>query len=186
MSRFSNFIFAAFLIVILIVPIFLIGLLIFVSSKGPILFWSSRVGRNNSRFNMAKFRTMKLGTPISATHLLPDPGSHLTLVGGWLRKSSLDELPQLWNILIGDMNFVGPRPALYNQDDLIAMRTKLGVHQLTPGLTGWAQVNGRDELPIDEKVRLDFFYLLNKSPLLDFKILWLTILKVAKSDGISH
>ena len=187
MSRFSNFIFAAFLIAILIVPIFLIGLLIFVSSKGPILFWSSRVGKNNSRFNMAKFRTMKLGTPISATHLLPDPGSHLTLVGGWLRKSSLDELPQLWNILIGDMNFVGPRPALYNQDDLIAMRTKLGVHQLTPGLTGWAQVNGfRGEITNPDQIKMrvnkDLWYLENWTIWLDIRILFLTVYKVFKGD----
>jgi len=186
MNRILNFILAFFGTMLFLVPCVLIGLLIYVTSGGPVFFWSSRIGKDNTLFNMVKFRTMKLGTPVSATHLLCDPSSHLTVFGRFLRKTSLDELPQLWNILIGDMSFVGPRPALYNQHDLVEMRTKCGVHILLPGLTGWAQVNGRDEVPIAEKVKLDHYYLINKSILLDMKILWLTVRKVVSQDGISH
>jgi len=139
---------------VLLLPIVLVALAVRITSKGPALYWSDRVGRNNNIFKMPKFRSMRVGTPAVATHLLADPRSHLTPIGSFLRKSSLDELPQLWSILVGDMSFVGPRPALFNQDDLIALRTQQGVHALVPGLTGWAQVNGRDELPIPDKVKL--------------------------------
>ena len=145
-----------------------------------------RVGRNNVIFKMPKFRSMRMGTPAVATHLLADARSHLTPIGSFLRKSSLDELPQLWSILAGDMSFVGPRPALFNQQDLIALRTEQGVHTLVPGLTGWAQVNGRDELPIPEKVKLDVAYLQRQSLWFDIRILWLTFVKVLKRDGVSH
>ena len=170
----------------LITPIFLIIVCVRVSSKGPALYWSYRIGRNNNIFHMPKFRSMRIGTPAVATHLLQDPKSYLTPIGSFLRKSSLDELPQLWSILKGDMSFVGPRPALYNQDDLIALRTKAGVHTLQPGLTGWAQVNGRDEIPISEKVKLDVEYMQRQSFWFDIYILWLTALKVIKRDGVSH
>ncbi len=156
------------------------------TSIGPILYWSSRVGRNNELFKMPKFRTMRVGTPAVATHLLEDPGQHLTPIGSFLRKTSLDELPQLWSILKGDMSFVGPRPALFNQDDLIALRTQYGVHKLVPGLTGWAQINGRDELPIPEKVALDVEYLHHRSFWFDMKILVLTVIKVIKRDNVTH
>lgn len=156
------------------------------TSKGPVLYWSDRVGRDNKIFRMPKFRSMQVGTPAVATHLLANANAHLTPVGSFLRKSSLDELPQLWSILVGDMSFVGPRPALFNQDDLISLRTHQGVHVLLPGLTGWAQVNGRDELPIPEKVRLDVEYLRRRSLALDVRILWLTFVKVLKRDGVSH
>ncbi len=156
------------------------------TSPGPILYWSERVGRNNKLFKMPKFRSMFVGTPTVATHLLVDAESHLTPIGNFLRKSSMDELPQLWSILIGDMSFIGPRPALFNQYDLIELRTQLGVHELLPGLTGWAQVNGRDELLIPQKVALDAEYLLHRSFWLDIKILWLTFLKVVQHDGVSH
>ena len=145
-----------------------------------------RVGRNNVIFKMPKFRSMRVGTPAVATHLLADARSHLTPIGSFLRKSSLDELPQLWSILAGNMSFVGPRPALFNQQDLIALRTEQGVHTLVPGLTGWAQVNGRDELPIPEKVKLDVAYLQRQSLLFDIRILWLTFVKVLRRDGVSH
>jgi O-antigen biosynthesis protein WbqP len=145
-----------------------------------------RVGRNNVIFKMPKFRSMRMGTPAVATHLLVDASSHLTPIGSFLRKSSLDELPQLWSILAGDMSFVGPRPALFNQLDLITLRTKQGVHTLVPGLTGWAQVNGRDELPISEKVKLDAVYLQRQSLWFDVRILWMTFVKVLKRDGVSH
>lgn len=171
---------------ILALPILLVAVAVRLTSSGPALYWSNRVGRNNKIFKMPKFRSMRVGTPAVATHLLTDPKSHLTPIGSFLRKSSLDELPQLWSILTGDMSFVGPRPALYNQDDLIAMRTQCGVHELVPGLTGWAQINGRDELPIPEKVKLDEVYLKNRSLWLDIKILWLTFVKVVRRDGISH
>ena len=156
------------------------------TSSGPVLYWSDRVGRHNTIFKMPKFRSMRVGTPAIATHLLGNPHQHLTPIGSFLRKSSLDELPQLWSILVGDMSFVGPRPALFNQYDLIALRTELGVHVLLPGLTGWAQVNGRDELPIAEKVNLDVIYLKRKSLLFDIRILWLTFIKVLRRDGVSH
>lgn len=171
---------------VLALPIALVALAVRLTSQGPALYWSNRVGRNNQIFRMPKFRSMRVGTPAVATHLLADPKAHLTPIGSFLRKSSLDELPQLWSILTGDMSFVGPRPALFNQDDLIALRTECGVHQLVPGLTGWAQVNGRDELPIPQKVALDAEYLKNRSLWLDIKILWLTFIKVLRSDGVTH
>jgi O-antigen biosynthesis protein WbqP len=156
------------------------------TSKGPAIYWSDRVGRDNTLFRMPKFRSMRTETPAVATHLLTDTTAWLTPIGGFLRKSSLDELPQLWSILVGDMSIVGPRPALFNQDDLIALRTEHGVHTLRPGLTGWAQVNGRDELPIPDKVRLDVFYLENRSFGLDLKTIWMTVGKVLRARDISH
>ena len=171
---------------ILLVPVLLVGIAVRITSKGPTLYWSDRIGQNNVIFKMPKFRSMRLGTPAVATHLLGNPKSHLTPIGSFLRKSSLDELPQLWSILTGEMSFVGPRPALFNQRDLIALRTEQGIHTLVPGLTGWAQVNGRDELPIPEKVKLDAYYMQYKSLWFDIRILWLTLLKVLSSDGVSH
>jgi O-antigen biosynthesis protein WbqP len=172
--------------VILLAPILLLAVAIRLTSKGPALYWSDRVGRNNVIFKMPKFRSMKVETPVVATHLLADVRSYLTPIGSFLRKSSLDELPQLWSILAGDMSFVGPRPALFNQQDLISLRTEQGVHTLVPGLTGWAQVNGRDELPIPEKVNLDVVYLQKQSFWFDLRIIWMTLVKVLKSDGVSH
>jgi len=163
-----------------------LALLVRLTSPGPMLYWSDRVGKGNKIFRMPKFRSMRVGTPAVATHLLKDPKAYLTPIGSFLRKSSLDELPQLWSILRGDMSFVGPRPALFNQDDLIALRTSVGVHDLVPGLTGWAQVNGRDELPIPAKVQLDKEYLDRKSVWFDFRIMWMTFLKVIRSDGVTH
>ncbi|SHE23318.1 sugar transferase [methanotrophic endosymbiont of Bathymodiolus puteoserpentis (Logatchev)] len=186
MKRLFDLILALTATVILLLPIIMIAVLVKLTSKGPALYWSDRVGRNNGIFKMPKFRSMKIDTPVVATHLLPDPKSVLIPIGGFLRKSSLDELPQLWSILKGDMSFVGPRPALFNQDDLIALRTEKGVDKLLPGLTGWAQVNGRDELPIPQKVDLDFEYLQRCSFIFDFKILWMTFLKVVKRQGVSH
>jgi O-antigen biosynthesis protein WbqP len=171
---------------LLAAPLVLVALLVRMTSKGPSLYWSARVGRDNKIFQMPKFRTMRVGTPAVATHLLDSPASYMTPIGSFLRKSSLDELPQLWSILKGDMSFVGPRPALFNQEDLIALRTQAGVHTLMPGLTGWAQVNGRDELPIHQKVQLDVQYLHSRSFGLDLKILWMTALKVIARDGVSH
>ena len=162
------------------------AVLVKLTSKGPALYWSDRVGKDNHIFKMPKFRSMKVDTPAVATHLLNDPKRVLTPIGDFLRKSSLDELPQLWSILKGDMSFVGPRPALFNQDDLIALRTVKGVHRLVPGLTGWAQINGRDELPIPQKVALDVDYLQRQSLWLDIKIIWLTFVKVVKKEGVSH
>lgn len=172
--------------IILIIPITLTALAVRLTSKGPVLYWSSRVGKDNHLFQMPKFRSMKVDTPAVATHLLENPDSLLTPIGSFLRKSSLDELPQLWSILKGDMSFVGPRPALFNQDDLIALRTETGVHTLIPGLTGWAQINGRDELPIPDKVALDAEYLEKRSFWFDLKILFLTFIKVIRKDGITH
>lgn len=171
---------------ILFIPVVLVALLVRLTSAGPALYWSDRVGKNNTIFKMPKFRSMRVGTPAVATHLLADAHSHLTPVGNFLRKSSLDELPQLWSIICGDMSFVGPRPALFNQDDLIALRTQYGVEKLPPGLTGWAQVNGRDELPIPEKVKLDVEYLQRQSLPFDIKMIVLTFLKVVRRDGITH
>jgi len=171
---------------LLCVPLLLLALWVAITSKGPILYWSDRVGQHNRIFRMPKFRTMKVGTPAVATHLLADPQAQLTPVGGFLRRTSLDELPQLWSILKGDMSWVGPRPALFNQTDLIEMRTQSDVHQLVPGLTGWAQVNGRDELPLADKVRLDIEYLHRQSLLFDLHILWLTVRKVVHREGIAH
>jgi len=171
---------------VLFVPILLVALLVKLTSTGPVLYWSDRVGIHNDIFRMPKFRSMKVDTPAVATHLLKDPKSVLTPIGDFLRKSSLDELPQLWCILKGDMSFVGPRPALFNQDDLIGLRTQKGVHELLPGLTGWAQVNGRDELPISQKVELDVAYLKRQSFSFDIYILWRTFIKVIYRDGVSH
>jgi O-antigen biosynthesis protein WbqP len=171
---------------LLALPVLLIALLVRLSSKGAVLYWSDRVGRNNRLFRMPKFRTMRMNTPAVATHLLVNPDGYLTPIGGFLRKSSLDELPQLWNILKGEMSFVGPRPALFNQDDLIALRTAAGVHGCMPGLTGWAQVNGRDELPIPEKVALDAEYVRRQSLGFDLYILWRTFVKVLRQDNVSH
>ncbi|MBT9475498.1 sugar transferase [Polaromonas sp.] len=171
---------------VLAVPVLLVAVLVRLTSPGPALYWSDRVGRHNKIFKMPKFRSMRVGTPAVATHLLADARSHLTPIGSFLRKSSLDELPQLWSILVGDMSFVGPRPALFNQHDLIALRTQQGVHELVPGLTGWAQVNGRDELPIPDKVKLDVEYLQRQSLWFDIRILWMTFVKVLRRDGVSH
>ena len=171
---------------VLLVPIGLVALTVKLTSPGPALYWSDRVGRNNVIFKMPKFRSMRIGTPPVATHLLQDPSRFLTPIGGFIRKSSLDELPQLWSIVVGDMSFVGPRPALFNQADLIDLRTKAHVHTLVPGLTGWAQINGRDELPIPQKVALDAEYLKRQSFLLDCKILALTFIKVLRTDGVTH
>ena len=171
---------------LLFVPVLLVAMAVRLTSAGPALYWSDRVGRNNVIFKMPKFRSMLVGTPMVATHVLADARAHLTPIGSFLRKSSLDELPQLWSILAGDMSFVGPRPALFNQQDLIALRTEQGVHILVPGLTGWAQVNGRDELPIPEKVKLDVAYLQRQSLWFDVRILWMTFVKVLKRDGVSH
>jgi O-antigen biosynthesis protein WbqP len=186
MKRAFDLMFVLLLAPLLVLIILLVALLVRVSSAGPALYWSNRVGLNNRIFKMPKFRSMRIGTPAVATHLLNDPGAYLTPIGSFLRRSSLDELPQLWSILIGDMSFVGPRPALFNQDDLIALRTAQGVHELLPGLTGWAQVNGRDELPIPEKVKLDVEYLRRRSLWFDIYILWLTFVKVLRRDGVSH
>ncbi len=171
---------------VLLVPIVVVAMLVRLTSSGPALYWSDRVGRHNKIFKMPKFRSMRVGTPAVATHLLTNPKAHLTPIGSFLRKSSLDELPQLWSILGGDMSFVGPRPALFNQHDLIELRTQKNVHNLVPGLTGWAQVNGRDELPIPQKVALDAEYLQRQGFWFDIKILWLTFLKVVRRDGVSH
>ena len=186
MKRLFDLVLALIAACLLIVPIVVVAVLVKLTSKGPALYWSDRVGRHNRIFKMPKFRSMKVETPAVATHLLVDPGSVLTPVGCFLRKSSLDELPQLWCILKGEMSFVGPRPALFNQDDLIALRTAKGVDAVLPGLTGWAQVNGRDELPILEKVNLDAEYRERQSLWFDLKILWITFLKVIKQDGVSH
>lgn len=172
--------------VMLLAPLVVVAVLVRLTSPGPALYWSDRVGRDNKIFKMPKFRSMRVGTPAVATHLLTNPNAHLTPIGSFLRKSSLDELPQLWSILVGDMSFVGPRPALFNQHDLIDLRTQKGVHVLVPGLTGWAQVNGRDELPIDQKVRLDAEYLHRQNFWFDIRILWLTFLKVVQREGVSH
>jgi len=171
---------------LLLVPAMGIALLVKLTSPGPILYWSRRVGRNNAIFQMPKFRTMRVGTPAVATHLLTCPDKYLTPIGGFLRKNSLDELPQIWCILCGDMSLVGPRPALFNQDDLITLRTQEGVHVLVPGLTGWAQINGRDELPISAKVAFDAEYLRQQSFAFDLLILWRTVIKVLRRDGVSH
>lgn len=172
--------------VFLTLPFLIVAVVVRLSSTGPVIYWSDRVGRDNKLFRMPKFRTMLVDTPAMATHLLPDPKKFLTPVGSFLRKSSLDELPQLWSVLKGDMSFVGPRPALFNQEDLINLRTEKGVHILKPGITGWAQINGRDELPIPEKVKLDVDYLHKYSLFFDLKIIALTVLKVLCRDNIQH
>ena len=186
MKRLFDLVVAGTLSIVLLIPMLLIVLLVRVTSKGPVLYWSNRVGQNNKIFKMPKFRTMKLNTPAVATHLMSDAVAFLSPIGGFLRRTSIDELPQLFSILKGDMSFVGPRPALFNQDDLVALRTEKGVDQLIPGLTGWAQVNGRDELPIPEKIALDVEYMERRSYWFDMRILWMTFLKVVKRDGVSH
>ncbi len=186
MKRLFDLVLALIAAAILLAPFVLVWLAVRLTSRGPALYWSDRVGRDNVIFKMPKFRSMRVGTPAVATHLLSDPKVYLTPIGSFLRKSSLDELPQLWSILKGDMSFVGPRPALFNQDDLIALRTEAGVEKLVPGLTGWAQVNGRDELPIPQKVALDVAYMQRRSLWFDLRILWLTALKVVSRDGVSH
>ena len=186
MKRIFDIILAFNAALFLLLPTLLVALLVKLTSKGAVLYWSDRVGIRNDIFRMPKFRSMKTDTPAVATHLLEDPKSVLTPIGDFLRKSSLDELPQLWCILKGDMSFVGPRPALFNQDDLIGLRTQKGVHKLVPGLTGWAQVNGRDELPIPQKVELDVAYLKRQSFSFDIYILWRTFIKVIYRDGVSH
>jgi O-antigen biosynthesis protein WbqP len=175
MKRFFDLFLALVALCIFAVPLLLVSVVVKLTSRGPVLYWSDRVGRHNRIFRMPKFRSMRVGTPAVATP-----------IGSFLRRSSLDELPQVWSILVGDMSFVGPRPALFNQDDLVALRTEAGVHELQPGLTGWAQVNGRDELPIPQKVALDVEYLQRQSFWFDLRIIWLTALKVVKSDGVSH
>jgi O-antigen biosynthesis protein WbqP len=185
-KRLFDFSFALLALIFLVVPFLLVAAVVRLTSTGPILYWSNRIGRNNVIFKMPKFRSMRIDTPTVATHLLSDPDQFLTPVGSFLRKSSLDELPQLWSIIKGDMSFVGPRPALFNQDDLIALRTKYGVDKLAPGLTGWAQINGRDELPIPDKVKLDIIYMNSQSIWFDIIIILLTFLKVLRRDGIQH
>jgi O-antigen biosynthesis protein WbqP len=186
MKRILDIFLSIFFGCMLFTPLLATAIAVKLTSKGPALYWSNRVGRNNQIFKMPKFRSMRVGTPAVATHLLSNPDSYLTPIGSFLRKSSLDELPQLWNILKGDMSFVGPRPALFNQQDLIDLRTKSGVHTLTPGLTGWAQINGRDELPIPEKVAFDVEYLHRQSLVFDIYILFKTAMKVIRRDGIVH
>lgn len=186
MKRAFDLLLALGVTLIFLLPLLVVSLMVRLTSKGPVLYWSDRVGRHNTLFKMPKFRSMCIGTPAVATHLLGNPDAYLTPVGSFLRKSSLDELPQLWSILKGDMSLVGPRPALFNQQDLIELRTKAGVHELVPGLTGWAQINGRDELPIPEKVALDIEYLHRQSFLFDLKIIFLTAWKVLKRDNVTH
>lgn len=186
MKRCFDLLVAALAGVVLLLPIVGVALVVRLTSPGPVLYWSDRVGRHNRLFKMPKFRSMRTDTPAVATHLLSSPEQWLTPIGSFLRRSSLDELPQLWSILKGDMSLVGPRPALFNQHDLIELRTREGVHELVPGLTGWAQVNGRDELPIPQKVALDKAYLQTQSFGLDMKILWMTAVKVLARDGVSH
>ena len=186
MKRIFDLLLAIVATFILAIPVVLVAMAVRLTSPGPALYWSDRVGRHNKIFRMPKFRSMRVGTPAVATHLLADAGAYLTPIGSFLRKSSLDELPQLWSILVGDMSFVGPRPALFNQQDLIELRTQQGVHQLMPGLTGWAQVNGRDEIPIPDKVKLDAAYLRDHSIAMDIRILCMTLIKVVKRANVSH
>src|SRR6266700_1417753 len=185
-KRIFDCVFAVLLLPLLAFPFFLIAVLVNLTSKGPVLYWSDRVGRHNTIFSMPKFRTMKVDTPELATHLLGAPEAYLTKPGGFLRRASLDELPQIYSILKGDLSFVGPRPALHNQDDLVALRTERGVHLLLPGLTGWAQINGRDDLPIPVKVEYDCEYLRKRTLLFDIRILLRTIAKVLRREGVVH
>ena len=186
MKRFFDLLLATILSILLILPILVVVVMVRLTSSGPAVYWSDRVGRDIKLFKMPKFRSMLVDTPPVATHLLLNPEQYLTPIGSFLRKFSLDELPQLWSILKGDMSFVGPRPALFNQDDLIALRRRYGVDKLVPGLTGWAQINGRDELPIPEKVKLDVAYMHKQSFYFDIKILILTFFKVLGKDGVQH
>ena len=186
MKRVFDCISALFALILLFMPMLLIAICIKLTSPGPVLYWSQRIGKDNHLFAMPKFRTMTIGTPIVATHLLDNPQNFVTNFGKVLRKTSLDELPQLLCILVGDMSFVGPRPALFNQDDLVRLRTEKGIHVIPPGLTGWAQINGRDELPIPVKVAYDNYYLLNRTFLLDLQIIGRTLLKIIKSEDVHH
>ena len=186
MKRIFDLLLGVVILALLVIPMLLICIAIRLSSKGSALYWSNRIGRNNEIFKMPKFRSMLIDTPDVATHLLNTPDSYLSPIGTFLRRFSLDEFPQLFSVLKGDMSFIGPRPALHNQDDLIALRTKKGVDKLLPGITGWAQVNGRDKLSIPDKVALDVEYLNRQSFWFDMKILWMTFLKVMKRDGVNH
>jgi O-antigen biosynthesis protein WbqP len=186
MNRSLNFLFALILSIFLSIPSIIIALAIIITSKGPVIYWSTRIGRNNYPFRMPKFRTMSLDAPDVPTHLMKEPERFNTKIGSFLRKTSLDELPQLWSILKGNMVFVGPRPALFNQNDLIALRSQQGVEKLPPGITGWAQIKGRDNLAILQKVEMDVYYLKNKSLLFDLKIIWLSLFAVLKCKNISH
>jgi len=186
MNRLFSLLLAVFSLLMLLLPLILISIMVYFSFNGPILYWSKRIGKNNLVFYMPKFRTMYMKTPEVATHLLQNPEVFLTPIGGFLRKTSLDELPQIWSVFIGDMNFVGPRPALFNQEDLILLRKENEVDSLTPGITGWAQVNGRDELSILDKVDFDIEYMRRRSFLFDIKILWMTFSKIMERDGVSH
>ena len=186
MKKLFDILLSCLLLLVFLIPILVVALMVKITSRGPALYTSDRVGIHNSIFKMYKFRTMKIDTPQVATHLMTNPNQYLTPIGKFLRKTSLDELPQLFNILKGDMSFVGPRPALFNQDDLVSLRTEKGIDSLVPGLTGWAQINGRDELPIPIKVGFDEYYYKNKSFLLDLKILFLTFVKVIRSEGVEH
>ena len=186
MKRIFDIVFAIILIIVFSFPMLIIALSVKITSKGTVLYWSDRVGKNNKIFKMPKFRTMKADTPAMATHLMKNPEQYCSTIGSFLRKTSLDELPQLYSVLKGDMSFVGPRPALFNQDDLIELRTKKGIHQLIPGITGWAQINGRDDLPIPEKVDLDEYYLNHRSFMFDLKTLFMTFLSVINSQGVQH
>jgi O-antigen biosynthesis protein WbqP len=186
MKRIFDLILAIFLFLVLLILLLLIAVLVITTSKGPVLYWSERIGKNNKIFKMPKFRSMLTGTPVVATHLLDNPGAYLSPIGRFLRHYSLDELPQLFSVLKGDMSFVGPRPALFNQENLITLRNEKRVSKLLPGITGWAQVNGRDKLSIPDKVALDVEYLNRQSFWFDIKILWITFLKVVKRDGVSH
>jgi len=186
LKRYFDILVSATILMLMALPIGLIAGMVRFTSPGPAIYWSDRVGRNNKLFHMPKFRTMRIDTPAVATHLMSDPEAYLTPIGRFLRRTSLDELPQLWSILVGDMSVVGPRPALFNQDDLIALRTEAGIERLVPGLTGWAQINGRDKLPIPEKVALDVEYMRRKSFSFDLKILLLTLWRVLYREGVSH
>ena len=186
MKRAFDLVLAGGALTVFALPMLAVAVAVRVTSRGPAIYWSERVGRDNALFRMPKFRSMRIETPAVATHLLTDTTAWLTPIGAFLRKSSLDELPQLWSILVGDMSIVGPRPALFNQDDLIALRTEHGVQRLRPGLTGWAQVNGRDELPIPDKVKLDVEYLQNRTFMMDLKTIWMTAGKVLRAKDISH
>lgn len=186
MKRLFDIVLAVLLLPFLLLPMLVIGLMVRLTSKGPALYWSDRVGRLNAIYRMPKFRSMQLETPAVATHLLNDPDHYLSPIGGFLRRTSLDELPQLWSVLKGDMSFVGPRPALFNQQDLVKARTEVGVDRLMPGITGWAQINGRDELCIADKVKFDLAYLRQQSFWFDLKILIMTAIKVFRRSGVSH
>ena len=186
MKRIFDLVITLVACIIFFLPLLIISTLVKITSPGPILYWSDRVGKENKNFLMPKFRTMRIDTPEVATHLLKDPGQYITKIGDFLRKTSLDELPQLYNVIKGDMSLVGPRPALYNQEDLIALRTRKEVHTLRPGITGWAQVNGRDELEIPIKVKFDKEYLNQQGMVFDIKIIFLTIYKIFKKEGVSH